>query len=85
MIVRPRPGQRVQVWYATKPKSAPKWLAAALGFKRKPGRPASEFMPLHGRFGIVRIVARGGGPRNHGVEIDGEIVAVPCGNLRKAE
>jgi hypothetical protein len=28
-------------------------------------------MPFHGRTGIVRIVSRGPGPRNVGVEIDG--------------
>lgn len=41
-------------------------------------------MPLHGKTGVVRIVARGKGPRNHGVVIDGRLWVVPCGNLRKA-
>ena len=41
-------------------------------------------MPYHGRVGIVRIASRGK-PRNHGVEIDGRVVVVPCGNLRKYE
>ncbi len=40
-------------------------------------------MPLHGRIGIVRVVARGPGPRNHGVEIDGRLYAVNCGHLNK--
>lgn len=40
-------------------------------------------MPLHGCLAIVRIVSRGK-PRNHGVEIDGKLFVVPCGNLRKA-
>jgi len=44
---------------------------------------ARPHMPLHGRIGTVRIVSRGPGPRNHAVEIDGEMWFVPCGNLRK--
>lgn len=39
-------------------------------------------MPLQDRVGVVRVVASGRGPRNHGVEIDGRIYAVPCGNLQ---
>jgi hypothetical protein len=39
-------------------------------------------MPLHGKVGTVRVVARGKGPRNHGVMIDGALWVVPCGNLR---
>ena len=35
----------------------------------------------HGAVGVVRIVARGPGPRNVGVEIEGRIVVVPRGNL----
>lgn len=42
-----------------------------------------DFMPLHGRTGIVRIRGKGK-PRNHGVEIDGTTYVVPCGNLRRA-
>ena len=38
-------------------------------------------MPFHGRTGIVRIVSRGPGPRNVGVEIDGRLVVIPRGNL----
>lgn len=38
---------------------------------------------LHGRVGVVRVPSRGK-PRNHGVEVDGRIVVVPCGNLRTA-
>ncbi len=62
MIVHPKLGQSVQVWY------------------RKAMAPC---MPLHGRMGVVRIVSRGPGPRNHGVEVDGKIVVIPCGNLRR--
>lgn len=39
-------------------------------------------MPLHGRTGAVVVAARGPGPRNHGIELDGGgVVSVPCGNL----
>lgn len=39
-------------------------------------------MPLHGKVGSIRIVCKARRCRNHGVEIDGKIYAVPCGNLR---
>jgi hypothetical protein len=61
MMLNPRIGSEVQVWYAAA------WR---------------EVMPLHGRIGIVRIRSRGR-PRNHGIEIDGRIIAIPCGNLRR--
>lgn len=60
MILNPRPGQRVQVWYRA-------------GLR--------DVMPYHGKIGTVAVVCRGR-PRNHGVLIDGEVIAVPCGNLR---
>ena len=41
-----------------------------------------DFMPYHGQVGRV-VVASRGKPRNHGVTIDGKLVIVPCGNLRK--
>lgn len=40
--------------------------------------------PLHGKVGVVRISSRGR-PRNHGIEIDGRLYVVPCGNLRKVQ
>jgi len=40
------------------------------------------FMPLHGKIGKVVVSSRGK-PRNHGVEIDGTMFVIPCGNLRK--
>ena len=43
---------------------------------------ARPHMPHHGKIGIVRIASRGK-PRNHGIEIEGQIIAIPCGNLRK--
>lgn len=42
-----------------------------------------DHMPLHDRIGVVRITSRGPGPRNHGVEVDGRLYGVPCGNLFK--
>lgn len=41
-----------------------------------------EKMPHHGRVGIIRVVCHGR-PRNHGIELDGVVVPIPCGNLRK--
>ena len=38
-------------------------------------------MPYQGRTGVVRILARGRGPRNVGVDIEGRIIVVPRGNL----
>ncbi|MFP4141490.1 MAG: hypothetical protein ACLFVH_13195 [Phycisphaerae bacterium] len=70
MLSHPRIGQRVQVWYAVKPR-------------RKGGIAKADLMPLHGQFGVVRVVATGPGPRNHGVEIGGELYVVPRGNLRR--
>jgi hypothetical protein len=43
-----------------------------------------DFMPLHGKVGVVVRVSRGK-PRNHVVEIDGEEYAVPFGNLMTVE
>ena len=42
---------------------------------------AAGVMPYHGKAGVVRLVGRGPGPRNVGVEIGGRLVAVPRGNL----
>ncbi len=63
MMLNPRKGQVVQVWYRAEVRGA---------------------MPLHGRVGMVVIPSRGK-PRNHGVEIDGRMYVVPCGNLRKVK
>lgn len=64
MIVYPRKGQQVQVWY---------------------NKRLATFMPLHGKVGTVCVVAKGKGPRNHGVEIDGVLWVVPCGNIRNVQ
>jgi len=45
----------------------------------------APIMPLHGKQGAVCIVAKGKGPRNHGVLIDGSLWVVPCGNLRNPQ
>ncbi len=45
-------------------------------------RPALRPYFLHGRRGTVTVVGRGK-PRNHGVEIEGRLVVVPCGNCFK--
>jgi len=69
MLSNPRIGERVRVHYAE---------------KKKPGALAAkaDVMPLHGKTGIVRIRARGR-PRNHGVEIDGDVYVIPAGQLRR--
>lgn len=70
LIRHPKIGQRVRVWYATRPR------------RKRPGlRAWAELMPLHGKTGTVAIVSRGPGPRNVGVTIDGRCVVVPRGNL----
>jgi len=43
-----------------------------------------RWMPYHGKIGKITIVGKGR-PRNHGIEIDGKTIVVPCGNLRKPE
>ena len=64
MIVYPRVGQQVQVWY---------------------NKRLATIMPLHGKVGTVRVVAKGKGPRNHGIEIDSALWVVPCGNIRNVQ
>jgi len=61
MLLNPRKGQKVQVWYAKKKVG---WMT-----------------PHHGKIGTVVIPVRSR-PRNHIIDIDGELVSVPCGNLR---
>jgi hypothetical protein len=62
MLLNPRLGQQVQVWY----------------------RAELRWMPYHGRIGTV-VAAGRGKPRNHLLEIDGQRVVVPCGNVRRVE
>lgn len=76
MIVNPRLGMPVQIWYK---------------------KALASYFPLHGKVGRVVIVGRyrkapkvgvavegcrQRGPRNHGVEVDGIVYVVPCGNIR---
>ena len=43
-----------------------------------------EIMPHHDQVATVEIVARGPGPRNHGVRLPcGTITVVPAGNLMR--
>jgi hypothetical protein len=49
------------------------WYAAA----KRP------FAPHHGATGRVAVAARGPGPRNCGVVVNGQLVVVPGGQLRK--
>lgn len=46
------------------------WYAAANRWKAR----------YHGKVGTLRIASAG---KNHGVEIDGELVVIPAGNLRE--
>jgi hypothetical protein len=45
------------------------------------GKRTRAFMPLHGRIGRIVVSCRAMRGRNHGVEIDGELYAIPAGNL----
>ena len=40
-----------------------------------------HWFPLEGKEGIVVIVCKARKCRNHGVLIDGQLYAIPCGNL----
>lgn len=42
----------------------------------------AHLMPLHDMIGIIRVVGNGR-PRNHGVEVQGRMYAIPAGNLMK--
>jgi len=46
---------------------------------------SASVMPHHGAAGVVRIVSRGPGPRNVGVEVNGRVVVIPRGNLVAVE
>jgi len=40
-----------------------------------------HWFPLEGQTGTVVIVCKARRCRNHGVLIDGKMIAIPCGNL----
>jgi hypothetical protein len=45
---------------------------------------AAEFMPYHGRIGIVKV--RGNGkPRNHVIQLLETSIVIPCGNIIKVK
>jgi len=46
---------------------------------------SASIMSHHGKVAVVRLVSHGPGPRNVGVEIDGQTVVVPRGNLVAVE
>lgn len=37
---------------------------------------------LHGKIGRVVVIGRGK-PRNHGIDIEGVMYVIPCGNINK--
>lgn len=43
----------------------------------------AHIMPYHGKIGRVVVVCKAKKCRNHGVEIDGQMIVIPCGNLYK--
>lgn len=49
------------------------------------GKRYAHTMPYHGKIGRVVVVCKARRCRNHGVEIDGEMIVIPCGNLRKVQ
>jgi len=44
-------------------------------------RHVAATMPYHGKVGVVRVASQGPGPRNVGVELAGQLVVIPRGNL----
>jgi hypothetical protein len=67
MLLNPRIGQLVQIWYGEKARSV-------MPYHGQVGR---VVIRCRRRGKHLR-----NGPRNHAVEIDGRLVVVPCGNLR---
>lgn len=57
-------------------------LGQAVRLRYRKGHPAAVL--YQDAIGRVVIVCRGR-PRNHGIEIEGRIVVVPCGQLFKLE
>jgi hypothetical protein len=76
VISNPRHGQNVRIAYASKRRKVPG--LGLVGF-------LSSWAPYHGQIGRVMIPGNARKARNHGVEIDGQIVVVPAGHLQKGE
>jgi len=77
MIVNPRKGKTVQVWYK-------KALASEMPLHGKIGTVEVICKPHKApRCNQVIEGVRQQGPRNHGVLIDGKVWVVPCGNIRE--
>lgn len=75
MIVNPRRGMIVQIWYNK--RIAPEMpLHGKIGVVEIVCRPRLS-SPVQLITGVRRR-----GPRNHGVLVGGKIYAVPCGNIR---
>jgi len=68
MMANPRVGQIVRVGYS-------RVMLARIGTR-------ASVAPLQDALVKVVIVSKGK-PRNHGVELDGRLYIVPCGNLHK--
>ena len=45
-------------------------------------RKSNRHMPYHGAVGTI-IISGHGKPRNHLIEINGNRVVIPCGNLKR--
>ena len=76
MMANPAPGAIVQVWYN-------KRVAGSMALHGKVGRVVVVCRP-HKAPPVAQVVegVRSHGPRNHGILIDGQLYAIPCGNLR---
>jgi len=82
MIAFPTPGRPVQVWYRASVRSVTPWHG-------RTGVVVIPAAPHRGR-GVESVrLSKGAmrcrrhrGPSNHGIDIDGTLVVVPCGNLR---
>lgn len=49
------------------------------------GKRYAHMMPLHAKLGTVVVVCKARKCRNHGVEVEGVMYAIPCGNLNKVK
>lgn len=73
MLMNPRVGQRVQVWYRER-------MRDGMPYHAHHGSVVVAARPRRRIAGVRQT-----GPINHGIELDdgpGALVVVPCGNLR---